>query len=241
MIYGVDIAQYHVGPNRNQIGRRKWAWARLECASGALVQLQTMDPMITTGLNLGDLMTALEGDIKNEAAVSLGFEAPMWIPAPVELPEAGRLFRARCTQEAGREWYLQSGAAATVKALTFAKIIFTRLRAQFPNLHLSTSPAVPPKDTLTLFEGFVTGEVYKPDPPEGIDRGDRWDALCTALAYAKMVVGAELPPGYDADTLLPQAAGNPESYSIWMFAALAAGFDGRALADTCTVVGLRAV
>lgn len=241
-IYGVDIAQYQVGPNGNQIGRCKWAWARLNCASGALVQLQPMDPrMITTGGNLGDFVTALEDDIKNGVAVSLGFEAPMWIPAPVELPESGLLFRQRFTQEAGRQWYLQAGAAATVKALAFAKLIFKALLARIGgDLHLSTSCTKPRKGTLTLFEGFVTGKVYKTSPLAGIDQ-DRWDALCTALAYAGAVVGAKLPSGYRADTLFPQAASNTESYSLWMFAARAAGLDSPALAEPCTVVGLRAV
>ena len=77
---------------------------------------------------MNTLASRIAEDLRAGAGVALGFEAPMRTPAPSVLPDQGNLFKHRFDpQERRYEWYLQSGAAATMKALTLGKILISQL------------------------------------------------------------------------------------------------------------------
>ena len=167
VVYGVDIAVIKIGERGKPIGRRGFAWARLAPPESGVI-----DPSLfmgdQIGIDLNMLVSSIAEDLRAGADVALGFEAPMWTPAPSVLPDEGNLFDLRFKpQEVGYGWYMQSGAAATMKALTLGKILISQLvrlgfRPQFITERKPPSPG-----QLCLFEAFVTG-TYRTPPAQSI-------------------------------------------------------------------------
>jgi hypothetical protein len=133
----------------------------------------------------------MANDLKQDRPVALGFEAPMWFPIYGEHRHSLSLFTPRFPEESGHEWYLQAGAAATLKAASLGCLLFSRLAAQdvlLEQVELSTDPgSQKTPGTLVLFEAFVAGE-FKLDRPSGVLESavNEWDAATAASSWFRV-------------------------------------------------------
>lgn len=227
VVYGVDLATYELGAQGQVIGRKGLAWARIALTPETdLVDPSGFRARDMTGCELPQLASRVAADVRQNAKVALGFEAPMWTPAPAELPKRGRVFKARFEEEVGREWYLQSGAAATVKALTLGKLLFSLLR-QLGVRPECTTARVPAPRQLALYEAFVTG-LFRSEPLPGFSQ-DRWDAVSAALAYTGAILGRSLSD-YRAVELGPTSVPPGEIFSHWATIVASTGIGAKACA-----------
>jgi hypothetical protein len=116
----------------------------------------------------------------------------MWQPTPQRLPEgAFELFPLRFAHESGFWWYLQSGASATVRALSIGRLLFSLLDIPRNLTQFATCPTH--SGCIELFEGFVAGE-DKWKLPRDIRRFPNahcWDATTTAAAFQMAIKGGE--------------------------------------------------
>ncbi len=237
VVYGVDIATYEVGAKGQAIGRKGFAWARIVLAP----ETDVVDPSgfracDISGCELLPLAQGLAGDVRQGAKVALGFEAPMWTPAPAELPKLGKVFKARFDDEEKerRQWYLQSGAAATIKALTLGKLLFSLLR-QLGVRPECTTARVPAPRQLALYEAFVTGP-FKSTPFSGFSQ-DRWDAVSAALAYTGAILGRRVS-NFRAVELGPTSFSPGEVFSHWATIVASTGIGAKACAAHCPTLAL---
>ncbi|MEO6195885.1 MAG: hypothetical protein ABIS20_22940 [Thermoanaerobaculia bacterium] len=183
------------------------------------------------------MAASIAEDLKAGASVALGFEAPMWTPAPSKLPDRGNLFKLRFEPEVGYGWYLQSGAAATMKALTLGKILISQLVRLGAQAQFLTERKLPDSGQLCLFEAFVAGDEFRTDSPEGFSQ-DAWDAATAALAYAGAILKIPIK-GYDAIEFGPAPALPSEVFSHWATVISACGLDAQACLMPCPVVAMR--
>jgi hypothetical protein len=175
-------------------------------------------------------------ELESGNAVAIGFEAPMWIPAPVDLPVGGALFFPRFEEEQGTEWYLQSGAAATAKALVIGRLLLSQLAKVSPIPEVTVGPIILEMSAakIYLYEGFVVGQ-YRSTPLWDLSQ-DEWDSVCCALAYAGQMGGSQIL-GFEScrfDSNVTQ-----KIISHWETIAGTAGLGADACKGACPTVGLR--
>lgn len=110
----------------------------------------------------------------------------MWFPTRRRHSASMSLFAPRFHREQGREWYLQSGASATLKACSLGVLLFNQLRQRVAITRMSTCPSdwTSSRNTLTLFEGFVTAN-FKVPRAQNVPKAaaNEWDALVVAGAW----------------------------------------------------------
>ncbi len=134
--YGIDVGMYQHGSKGRVNSKTTFAWARvapgieLHCDENGECAFEGGE--ITQGRDIRELASLLSRDIqesvRSKLRVAIGMEAPMWQPTPRRLPEgAFDLFPLRFEQESGYWWYLQSGASATVRALSLGRLLFSLL------------------------------------------------------------------------------------------------------------------
>lgn len=162
----------------------------------------------------------------------------MWTPAPSALPDSGRLFTLRFEHEVGYAWYLQSGAAATMKALTLGKILISQLDRMGLRPQFLTDRKPPDSGQLCLFEAFVTG-AYRTTPPIRSSQ-DEWDAVTAALAYAGVILSTPVQ-GYLAIEFGPSTNSLNEVFSHWATVIASCGLDAKKCLGPCPVVALRQI
>jgi hypothetical protein len=105
----------------------------------------------------------------------------MWQPAPIEIPDGEfSLFAPRFACEQSCEWYLQSGASATVKALSTGRLLLSLAKLD-PKTTFSTDAGA--SSDVVLFEGFVVGDWKLPGESDFAPGPHAWDALTTAFAF----------------------------------------------------------
>ncbi|MEG6508634.1 hypothetical protein V6C03_06595 [Methyloligella sp. 2.7D] len=107
--------------------------------------------------------------------VSLGFEAPLWVPMRDDLNET---LKPRQGEE-GRSWSAGPGASTLAAALGVVPNLLTTLRAAMPSAVVTLDYRNPPSEpgTILMWEAFVSGE------DKGVDH--KADALIAAQAFAK--------------------------------------------------------
>jgi hypothetical protein len=93
-----------------------------------------------SGRSIPQLAERIGEDLLSPGGVALGFEAPMWLPIRRgSLGARERLFAPRFDAEGGREWYLQSGAAASLKAIALGVMLLSAVLETHPCIRLSTA------------------------------------------------------------------------------------------------------
>ncbi|MDA7918244.1 hypothetical protein N9B20_01145 [Mariniblastus sp.] len=183
--YGIDIGVYRhtqAGTVRG-VSQSTFAWARAESDVAMSYDSGRFEfkNSFQVGRNFADLADLIQNDVLQNKRIAIGIEAPMWQPSPDEIPQGEfSLFEPRFACERGCEWYLQSGASATVKAISIGKLLLS-----LANLGEKTtfSTYVSQSSDIVLFEGFVVGDWKLPGAEEFSEGAHAWDALTTAAAF----------------------------------------------------------
>jgi hypothetical protein len=188
--YGIDVGMYEHGSKGVVNANTTFAWARV--TQGIELRFDDNGNLFfeggeaTQGRDIRDLARLLSQDIResvrSRVRVAIGMEAPMWQPTPRRLPQgAFDLFPSRFEQEAGYWWHLQSGASATVRALSIGRLLFSLLDIPRNLTQFATGPTY--STCIELFEGFVAGDWKLPRDITRYPNGHCWDALTTAAAF----------------------------------------------------------
>ena len=188
VIYAMDIGVYEVNPSNNKAKKEKttFAWARLESAQKP-IDLNDAGKMAIRGRDMNDLCLSIDKDLtEGKNFISIGFEAPMWFPIYDAVP-IDKVFKERFNAEKTFEWYKQSGAAATLKAISLGVIILSKLKQQV-TVFTVVNEDLPWTDTkkILIYEAFVAGEKYKHQKlkPKEIN-SDEWDAVTAVYSFYK--------------------------------------------------------
>ena len=260
--YGVDIGVYNVGAQGQILASTTTAWARAtegtfsfdgirysgSCEDGTFSE--SSERTWSCGRCITRLADRISADIKAGFSVSLGFEAPMWFPIRWEQCANLRLFKPRCDDEKENQWYLQAGAAATVKAISIGAMLLRLLASKQPGIKLTTNPTSAAPQTIVLYEAFVVGkDKFKIPPPEGATQaGNEWDAFTASLAWAAINWGFQVPPGLHPKELHTAGSAPDEFFdelcaiaSVWQIVASLVYGSGPCRVEgplDCQVVGL---
>jgi hypothetical protein len=212
--YALDIGKYTLGVDeRVRASGTTTHWACLTSGIASFRQL----PTVGNGPSIPDLAKSINADLASGHLVSLGFEAPMWFPIAREHCPSLRLFAERFSEEktCKRQWYLNGGAAATLKALSLGIMLLSLVRDDNSDVRLTTQPNCMARNTIVLFEAFITGKFklakYRPSRISGHE----WDAFLASLAWGALHKSFLVPAG--TTPLLLHAAGKQraEALSIW--------------------------
>jgi hypothetical protein len=128
-----------------------FAWAKARREAGATA--------VKGGSSIDSLVSGLVADLGDRAPVSLGIEAPLFLPVPVTSPE---LSRGR-DGDGNRSCFASAGACVTTLGLHELAYILGRLKARVPSLDVTLDPAAWRADatnTLLLWEAFVSGAAH---------------------------------------------------------------------------------
>lgn len=184
--YGIDIGVYRHSAQSRVNGHTTFAWAR----TGDDVTLTYINEHSRfcfcgnpkTGSDIRELGGLISKDLAAGSKIAIGMEAPMWQPTPMHLPDgAFQLFAGRFAEEKEFGWYKQSGAAATVKAISIGVLLFSLV--EFPDRAISFGVNPEADQDVTLFEGFVAGSWKLPGKPTVPLSSHCWDAITTAVAF----------------------------------------------------------
>lgn len=242
-VFAVDVGVYISGAEGIPLHGTTFAWAKRRLPLTAGVSGQEPLPVRTNWTadshNIRVLVDMMVSAFESGQRVALGFEAPMWLPLFRLLPsQSFRLFQPRFEQERSREWYLQAGAAATTKGMSFAALLLSLLRERTKISQITTDRRrwMESPSTVLLFEAFVAGSFKLPTPP-GADR-DEWDAQTAAIAYALALMPSTESP-FLSQTLVSADNDSSSALSIWAAAARSVGLDDAECRGRCDVVGLQ--
>jgi hypothetical protein len=233
--YAVDIGVYNVGARGQILTSTKTAWARSSegtgsfdditysglCDEGTFVKFTQR---WSCGRSISRLVDRIAADLDAGFFVSLGLEAPMWFPIGLGLEQCAniQLFKPRCEEErGGSEWYLQSGAAATVKAISIAAMLVGLLTSKHPGVKLTTDPSSRTIGTITLYEAFVVGEgKFKMPLPAGATQAENeWDAFTASLAWGAVNRAFNIPPSVHPKELHKPGSSISGIASVWQIVA----------------------
>ncbi|MGD0489669.1 MAG: hypothetical protein ABSB94_21115 [Syntrophorhabdales bacterium] len=254
VVFALDIGVYRTGANGQILSGTTAAWSRLtrgvadfDCIkhSGTPTYGQ-----FTDSSDLGESSTSLCGrsmeklaelmadDLRGGRRVALGFEAPMWLPLEERHRANLNLFAPRFTAERGSEWYLQSGAAATLKAISLGVMLRNRLRELVGTAKRTTLVKYWQPGTIFLFEAFVVGK-YKVNnvTPGFAAPDDERDAFTAALAWGNLHMGFVTPTSFQGVCLHAAGARSDPCLSLWDVIFGAGSFSAPGQLD-CEVVAL---
>lgn len=261
VIYALDIGVYNVGCDGRMLASTSAAWCRVDEGTLRFAGLRhngTLDcgelrigesASWRCGRNVEQLAETIADDLRSGTRVALGFEAPMWFPIERANQPNLKLFTPRFDKEQrhdderqGHEWYLQSGAAATVKAISLGVLLFTELLGRNSDLACTTDRKQWQGKTLMLFEAFVTGK-YKITPPASLEgAANEWDAFVAALAWGAKHAGLITPRHVEPVVLHCACSHQGESLSVWKTICNATNLAGLPTGPSdCGVVALRTV
>ena len=212
VVYALDIGVYNTGAIGNVLNSTTTAWSRLSQGIENIKDIQydnnsfiytpnNRKPVIfECGRSLEQLAEKIAADIKKKHKIALGFEAPMWIPLE-NLHRANlRLFEPRFEAEKGHAWYLQAGAAATLKAISLGIMLRNHLNLLEDNINCITCIDHWTPGSIILYEAFVAGN-YKLENNIGNNRQNEWDAFTAGLAWGSRHCGFHIPDRYIGRTL----------------------------------------
>lgn len=198
IVYALDIGVYNLGAYSQIPASTTTAWCRLPSLPTSLVGIEYSGTTSSgqfrlsgewsakCGRSIEDLAQAMASDLEEGKAIALGFEAPMWFPTQRAHSPSLSLFSQRFSEEKGHEWYLQAGAAATLKAISLGCLLFPQINGLGVRWAPSTNPDSWRKGnrTLMLFEAFVAGD-YKLSRPYGVPvaAANEWDAVTAAVSW----------------------------------------------------------
>ena len=231
--YAVDIGMYHVGGKGQMCSDTTTAWARSgegtpsfdditysgSCDEGTFAK--STQRWSCHGRSISRLVDRIAADIDAGCSVSLGLEAPMWFPIGLEQCANLQLFKPRCEDERGSEWYVQSGAAATVKAVSIAAMLVNLLTSKQPGVKLTTDPTAGTNGTIILYEAFVVDEFKMPVPAGATQAKNEWDAFTASLAWGAVNWAFDIPPAvypkkrYTRPALVPVG----DRFCLWQIVA----------------------
>jgi hypothetical protein len=184
IVYALDIGVYHTGENEEILNRSTAAWCRLD---GGIAELSEIISRASFGKSIPELAAHIANDLSANRHVSLGFEAPMWLPLEHEHKPQFRLFGPRFDEEEGAEWYKQSGAAATLKAISLGVMLRECLNSRMKGMSRTTDPNQRQSKPLNLFEAFVVGPYKLHDYRPPLMNRDHWDAFIACLAWGARI------------------------------------------------------
>jgi hypothetical protein len=233
--YAVDIGVYNVGSKGQILSSTKTAWARSgegtysfdgitysgSCDEGTFGK---STQQWSCGRSISRLVDRIAADLDAGFSVSLGLEAPMWFPIGLGLEQCAnlQLFKPRCEEErGGSEWYLQSGAAATVKAISIAAMLIGLLTSKQPGVKITTDPSSGTAGTIALYEAFVVGEgKFKMRLPAGATQAENeWDAFTASLAWGAVNWAFNIPPSVHPKELHKAGSALSGIASVWQIVA----------------------
>lgn len=128
-----------------------FAWAKAHREAGATV--------VTGGSSIDGLVDGLAADLGDRAPVSLGIEAPLFLPVPV----TSRGLSCGRDGDGNRSCFASAGACVTTLGLHELAYVLSRLRARVPSLSVTLDPATwhaSATKTLLLWEAFVSGAAH---------------------------------------------------------------------------------
>lgn len=250
VIYALDIGVLDIGAAGQVLASTTAAWCRLDGGSADFAEIAyagsptigrftSADGWIgVCGRSIEELAKTMAKDLEHGRRIALGFEAPMWVPLQHQQKPGLRLFRPRFPTERDHGYYLQAGAAATVKAFALGEMLCSYLREIESMLRFTTSPEEWSPGTILLFEAFVAGQ-YKGEPaPAKIKSPNEWDALIAALAFGALHANFLTPSTVRGEVLHMAGSCMDSCLSIWKVI-----LDGGSIAlsgpPDCEVVGLK--
>jgi hypothetical protein len=167
------------------------------------------------GRSIEKLAELVASDLRAARTVALGFEAPMWLPLEHEHQPRLNLFGPRFPAEKGFEWYLQSGAAASLKAIALGVMLREHLKRSLSQCQAAaTTLDGRTAGRLVLFEAFVAG-TYQVSRFTSTTAPNEWDAFVAALAWGAIHAGLSVPPGFRAVPLHTGGTRKGPCLSIW--------------------------
>jgi hypothetical protein len=239
--YGIDVGMYEHGAKGVVNANTTFAWARvangvkLQCDENGDCSFEGSE--IEFGRDIRELARLLSVDIRESVRgklrVAIGMEAPMWQPTPRRIPQgAFDLFHIRFAQETGYWWYLQSGASATIRAVSIGRLLLSLLDIPRELTQFATCPTH--STCIELFEGFVAGHWKLPRDISKYSNGHCWDAVTTAAAFQMAIRG-----GKGESFVLHQAMShNGPLVSHWKTIVGSTGLYTKYCDTDCMVVGI---
>jgi hypothetical protein len=230
-VFALDIGVYGTGSSGQILSGTTAAWCRLERGITDIGSLiyggtatfgqfaaphdSTLPFSCVCGRSIEKLAELIAADLSAGHRVALGFEAPMWLPLEHRHKPRLKLFGPRFQAEAGSEWYLQSGAAATLKAISLGVMLREHLRDCHHLKKRTTHVDFWQPDTLLLFEAFVVG----PFKTLGVKAADaapnEWDAFTAALAWGALHLSFITSPTIAPILLHRTGAREGSCLSVW--------------------------
>lgn len=247
-IYGLDIGVYKLGAKSRVLAATTTAWCRVvagtSSVNGVAHEGGTDLGILKTpagnswqcGRSIKELANAIATDIVSGRRIALGLEAPMWFPLHAVHCPGLTLFEPRFDQERGSEWYVQAGAAATLKAISLGRLLLSYLTGLGHRPIFTTAGDDVPVGQVRLFEAFVAGKQFKISHP-GLDATNEWDALVAALAFGGVHKIVEVPLGWEPTLLHAAGDAAGEGFSVWNTVLQASGADDAEGPWDCDVVG----
>jgi hypothetical protein len=150
IIYACDV-----GTTKAKSGLQSFAWARLNPDDGAIHASRHIDKLIQQ----------LESDIRQGYSISLGFEAPLFIPVPENWQDLSK----RREGEGNRPWSASSGAHVTTLGIHQSAWILKKLhesssgRCEFTLDWRRWWPPSGHQPILFCWEAFVSGKAHSDD------------------------------------------------------------------------------
>ena len=252
--YALDIGVYNLGGRGQVLASTTTAWARVHeglnvfddlgyagsCDAGAFSR--AAGSVCACGRSIEALADAIADDLRAGNAIALGFEAPMWFPSERSHRPNLQMFSPRFGAERGTEWYLQSGAAATLKAIGLGMLLFTLLLERQPKLNLTTDPKSAGRNLLVVYEAFVVGSFKIPLPVKAGRAANEWDAFTAGLAWGALNCGFLVPRLVGAQELHVPGSFRGDAVSVWQMIAASVPTKPEISGPAdCQVVGLAEV
>lgn len=239
--YSIDVGMDELGKNGTVLSNPTIAWARVMHG----VNLHRDDngnysvdgAGIEFGHDIRDLAKLLSKDIResvrSKLRVAIGMNAPMWQPTPNQhSQDRFDLFPQRFAQESALWWSLQSGASATVRALSIGRLLFSLLDIPRSLTLFATCPT--DSGCIELFEGFVASHWKLPQDIAKHPSQQVWDAVTTATAFQIAIKNAP------TDSVVIHRATSYEGPLIchWKTIVGATGLYTKYCGTDCMIVGI---
>ncbi len=226
-VYALDIGVYEIGTDAQALSRTTAAWCRVDAGVSSFQELEYrgrpnggtfVSPRgeYPCGRNLENLADLIRSDLSANRIVVLGFEAPMWLPLEHEHRPRLNLFAPRFPAEIGFAWYLQSGAAATLKSIALGVLLRECLKQRLERFPLATTlQQDATARTLVLFEAFVAGRYKVANARAAQEAPNEWDAFTAALAWGARHAGFSVPSCVNPIVLHSAGGRVGPAMSVW--------------------------
>ena len=231
VVFALDIGVYRTGANGQILTSTTAGWSRLTRGVADFASIQhtgtpTCGHFVNfpnggksstnfCGRSIQKLAELIAEDYLAGRRIALGFEAPMWLPLEERHRANLNLFSPRFPAEQGREWYLQSGAAASLKAISLGIMLREHLHELIGNTKTTTLFEYWKPGTVLMFEAFVAGKYKADDVTASLVAPNEWDAFIAGLAWGNLHIGFVTPPAYRGVCLHAAGARSGSCLSVW--------------------------